>query len=237
MAENQDSRGALAVSQLQPKRDVIASVPAHLRASAMEAAGQPWGAPTRASRDVIDLAGRFAAPVRAALAGATDAQRLAILFPLVDLTVKPDALASGQPGEQAIFWKLYHTALAHVPVRVLDGAVKAFISQAPAKDENGRPFPKRFPDPGVLLDLCRENYAWRDAVQLQKGLDRLAASKRGQDRPPSTPEEDAAAMALFRQKMDGLAAKIEAEKAEMAEIDNGRSDEIRETGSLIRRRA
>lgn len=209
-------------------------MPPRLRALAEDAARQPFGAPLSASASEVDAAKGLVGVVRDGLAGASGEERLAILFPLSDVVGKPDVMVSGSEAEQTRFWRAYHTALGHVPARVLDGAVKAFIAQAPAKDRNGRAYPKRFPEPGVLLELCRADEAWTAEMTLLRGLESIAAIRLRRAKERLSPDEEAFHVARAQSWLEGFRARLraEAESAAAGLTDEAFRARLHETKSL-----
>lgn len=233
-----DSMGALALRPPPAKASGISALRPQLRQRAEQAADTAFGTQIPVTEATRTEAANALAAFRAQTQPATEQGRAALasargacLFRLADIVGLPEVLRDADPAQQAAFWAPYHDILAPIPVPVLERATRAFLAQPTGKGG------KWFPDPGALLALANADPAWIEERRIAKGLDRIASSRPVGQRRPSTPEEDAEAWRVYEAKKAALLASIEADKAEVSQADHGRSDEIRETGSLLRRRA
>lgn len=134
-----------------------------------------------ASQRTIDAASAALPAFTAPLQPSPERTRLGILVALADVMGKPDVLRGDDKSAQTLFWKAYHTDLAHLPAAVLSRACAA----------HRRSGEKWFPTPGQLLIHARADQQWRDDAEIRKGLARLAAAKPPSERIEITPGEQA----------------------------------------------
>lgn len=156
---------------------------------------------------------------RAVCAGATDAERMALLKNMAEFVGKPEVLRLGSPGERTQFYATYHRTLSNVPVDVLQRAVDAFLTQ---------PGPKFMPDPGALMAIARKDYGWADDLDVLKGLQRISVAKPEGPREYASDAEWDAVWARLGKLRTGIAERERAAAEERAEEDRAHRPQAEE---------
>lgn len=214
LLEAKDSLGS--IGPVRSRNDVVPILATRLRRFATDAASQPHGFPLEAPPEIIEQARTMLPEMRRLTEPGPDKYRLAVLVALADMVGKPDVLRNGDDHAQTLFWRTYLDLLTHLPPNVLNRAAQAYLRQPPAKGKE-----KWLPDPGTLLGLVREDYAWQDIKAMAVGLERLTHAKAKVKPAPPTPEEEAALaekMAAWKARFSAsIAAEREAELAARAE--------------------